>query len=272
MSNALERAPNGWQTIALVGCQRTCYAYVMSNDDRDISVADAPGSFAARLFHARSAIPLTQEALADMAGLQQSAIAHYEAGRREPSLANLRRLVWALGGDADYILATRRGVDEPYRQDGYADGARPAGAASAPLPDGPADVRGALIQHLATGLHAALISGDLEASRIAHGALGCLLAAPGGKTTVVDLATERARRGGIEPLLKPGMVLVGQPWRHKHPRRIGDAFKTEWEFVVVEVLGEDFANMAVRDCTAPVAGATTHEMLTSPEWVFLGST
>jgi transcriptional regulator with XRE-family HTH domain len=152
---------------------------------------DDCGSFAMRLFHARSAIPLTQEALADMAGLQQSAVAHYEAGRREPSLANLRNLTWALGCGADYLLATRRGVDLAYRHDGYVDGARPPAAAQQ------ADPRTVLLGHLAEGMREALATGDVEAARIAHETIGRLLGAPGADAAgVIDLAAERTRRDG----------------------------------------------------------------------------
>ncbi len=74
-----------------------------------------PGSFASRLYLARNALGLTQEQVAERAGLQQSTIAHYEAGRREPSLGNVRRLIWALGCGADYLMATRPGTDDDYR-------------------------------------------------------------------------------------------------------------------------------------------------------------
>lgn len=92
------------------------YASVMTNDDQVIAAADLenPGSFAVRLWHARSAVPMTQEELAQRSGLQQSAVAHYEAGRREPSVTNLRRLVLALGCGADYLLATRPETDADY--------------------------------------------------------------------------------------------------------------------------------------------------------------
>jgi transcriptional regulator with XRE-family HTH domain len=89
-------------------------------NDTDQTIApdlDNSGSFAVRLWHARHAIPLTQEELAARAGIPggQTTIAHYEAGRREPGLDNLRRLVWALGDSADYLLATRPGTDDDYR-------------------------------------------------------------------------------------------------------------------------------------------------------------
>jgi transcriptional regulator with XRE-family HTH domain len=84
-----------------------------------------PGTFGVRLFHARGALSLTQDELAERSGLQQSTIAHYEAGRREPNLSNLRRLVRATGQSADYLIATRPGTDDDYQQNGPA-GERPA--------------------------------------------------------------------------------------------------------------------------------------------------
>jgi transcriptional regulator with XRE-family HTH domain len=99
----------------------------MNDDDKVIDQSNSSsGAFATRLYLARTAVPLTQEALAERAGIQggQSTIAHYEAGRREPGLDNLRRLVWALGESADYLLATRPGTDEDHR---------PEPAPSAPL-------------------------------------------------------------------------------------------------------------------------------------------
>src|SRR6478752_5570484 len=90
----------------------------MNVDDKVISAPDAEnlGGFASRLYLARNAVPLTQEALAERARLPGggTTIAHYEAGRREPSLENLRRLVRALDCGADYLLATRSGADDDY--------------------------------------------------------------------------------------------------------------------------------------------------------------
>lgn len=79
-----------------------------------------PGAFPTRLYLARTAARLTQEDLAERAGVPggQSTIAHYEAGRREPTVANLRRITWALGCGADYLLATRRGTDDCYMDPG----------------------------------------------------------------------------------------------------------------------------------------------------------
>ncbi|WP_231864356.1 hypothetical protein [Sorangium cellulosum] len=54
-----------------------------------------------------------------------------------------------------------------------------------------------LLGQLAEGMRAALAAGDVEAARIAHETIGRLLGAPGADAAgVVDLAAERARRGG----------------------------------------------------------------------------
>ncbi|WP_437994385.1 hypothetical protein [Sorangium sp. So ce145] len=46
-------------------------------------------------------------------------------------------------------------------------------------------------------MRATLAAGDVEAARIAHETIGRLLGAPGADVPgVVDLAAERARRGG----------------------------------------------------------------------------
>ena len=53
---------------------------------------------------ARQQAGLTQEALARRAGTRQSAVSAYEAGRREPSLATLIRLVRATGFELEGSL------------------------------------------------------------------------------------------------------------------------------------------------------------------------
>lgn len=142
----------------------------MNDDDKVISSSNSnPGAFATRLYLARNAVPLTQEALAERAGIQggQAAIAHYEAARREPALDNLRRLVRALGCGADYLLATRPGTDDDYRD------VPQAGDGATVRQETP---REALRRALADGLPEALRAGDVEAARVIHDALGKLLA------------------------------------------------------------------------------------------------
>jgi transcriptional regulator with XRE-family HTH domain len=63
-----------------------------------------PTEFAERLRKIREEKGLTQAELAQRSGLQPSAIAHFEAGRRSPSLDNLRRLADALSVTLDYLL------------------------------------------------------------------------------------------------------------------------------------------------------------------------
>lgn len=60
--------------------------------------------FAARLKEVREERGLTQAQVALAAGLQPSAIAHFEAQRRKPSFDNVRRLAKALEVSADYLL------------------------------------------------------------------------------------------------------------------------------------------------------------------------
>lgn len=63
-----------------------------------------PHEFGDLLRSAREKKGLTQSELATKAGFQPSAIAHFEAGRRTPSLDNLRRLADALAVTLDYLL------------------------------------------------------------------------------------------------------------------------------------------------------------------------
>jgi transcriptional regulator with XRE-family HTH domain len=60
--------------------------------------------FPARLRAARELRELTQEGLASRAGMQPSAISHFESGTRKPSFDNLRRLADALQVSTDYLL------------------------------------------------------------------------------------------------------------------------------------------------------------------------
>lgn len=65
------------------------------------------GDFAARLRKTRENRELSQSQLAQKAGMQPSAIAHFEAGRRKPSFDNVRALAKALDVTADYLLGTK---------------------------------------------------------------------------------------------------------------------------------------------------------------------
>ena len=66
----------------------------------------SPGSkiFPERLRSARERRGLNQGALAQNAGLQASAVSHFETGTRRPSFDNLRRLADALQVTTDYLL------------------------------------------------------------------------------------------------------------------------------------------------------------------------
>jgi len=66
--------------------------------------------FSVRLQAAREKKGWSQADLATRAGLQPSAVSHFEKGRRIPSAANLERLADALAVSADYLLGR---VDTP---------------------------------------------------------------------------------------------------------------------------------------------------------------
>lgn len=67
--------------------------------------------FPARLRAAREKRGLTQGELAKRAGLQMSAISHFETGTRKPSFENLRRLADALDVTTDYLLGRSEDFD-----------------------------------------------------------------------------------------------------------------------------------------------------------------
>jgi transcriptional regulator with XRE-family HTH domain len=69
--------------------------------------------FAERLLSARQLRKLSQSELAGKAGLQPSAVSHFETGRRGPSFDNLKALSIALEVTTDYLLGR---VDEPQLQ------------------------------------------------------------------------------------------------------------------------------------------------------------
>lgn len=62
------------------------------------------GTFPEILRKTREDKGLSQAELADKAGMQPSAISHFEAGRRSPSFDNLKRLADALSVTIDFLL------------------------------------------------------------------------------------------------------------------------------------------------------------------------
>jgi len=67
--------------------------------------------FAIRLKTARDMRELSQTALAKKAGLDPSAIGHFESDRRKPSFANVRVLAKALDVSADYLLGRSESLE-----------------------------------------------------------------------------------------------------------------------------------------------------------------
>ena len=66
--------------------------------------------FPHRLRAARELRELNQGQLADRAGLQSSAVSHFETGARKPSFDNLKRLADALNVTTDFLVGR---VDDP---------------------------------------------------------------------------------------------------------------------------------------------------------------
>ena len=71
-----------------------------------MSLSSLENDFASRLKKLRESRELSQSDLARRAGMQPSAIAHFEAGRRKPSFDNVRSLAKALEVTSDYLLGT----------------------------------------------------------------------------------------------------------------------------------------------------------------------
>ena len=71
-----------------------------------MSESSIPANFGDRLRTIREKRDLTQSDLARAAGMQPSAIAHFEADRRKPSFDNVRALAVALNVSADYLLGS----------------------------------------------------------------------------------------------------------------------------------------------------------------------
>lgn len=69
--------------------------------------------FRERVRLAREMRGLSQAELAKRAGLQDSAISHFETGTRKPSFDNLRRLADALDVTTDYLLGRTSDAGRP---------------------------------------------------------------------------------------------------------------------------------------------------------------
>ena len=82
------------------------YGFVKSKDTESSCLRSSRPSdvFPERLRTAREQRGLNRRDLAKRAGLQPSAISHFETGTRKPSFDNLRRLADALEVTTDYLL------------------------------------------------------------------------------------------------------------------------------------------------------------------------
>tara|TARA_R110002124_G_scaffold153244_1_gene320207 strand:- start:2320 stop:2640 length:321 start_codon:yes stop_codon:yes gene_type:complete len=79
--------------------------------------SDTNGSFGERLRQTREMRELSQSDLARLAGMQPSAIAHFEAERRKPSFDNIRALAQALKVTADYLLGATTETATAFRDE-----------------------------------------------------------------------------------------------------------------------------------------------------------
>lgn len=68
-------------------------------------------SFSKRMISARESLQLSQEGLANKAGMAPAAISHFETGARKPSFDNLRKLANALDVTSDFLLCR---TDDPH--------------------------------------------------------------------------------------------------------------------------------------------------------------
>ena len=71
--------------------------------------------FPERLRTAREQRKLSQGELADRAGLQASAISHFETAGRKPSFENLKKLADALNVSTDFLLGRTAEMEGPTR-------------------------------------------------------------------------------------------------------------------------------------------------------------
>lgn len=75
---------------------------------------ESTGKFCDRLVAARVREGLTLQQLADKAGLGKPRVVKLENGYASPSVDDVRRLTRALNCEADYLLATRPGLDDAH--------------------------------------------------------------------------------------------------------------------------------------------------------------
>lgn len=81
----------------------------------DAAVVEQWEMFPDRLHMAREARGWSQNDLAHQAGLHASQVSHFEAGNREPSMRNLRKLAQSLHVSADFLLGLESEMQPPKR-------------------------------------------------------------------------------------------------------------------------------------------------------------
>lgn len=71
---------------------------------------DLAQHFGAAVRRHRETLRLSQEELADRAGLDRSYLGRIERSEQNATLANAQKVAFALGSDLDVIFATARGI------------------------------------------------------------------------------------------------------------------------------------------------------------------
>lgn len=74
-------------------------------------MADLRKEFGARLRFVREMREMSQAELAEKCGLEPSAVAHFEAGRRGPAIDNLKALAKGAMVSADYLLGLSKRIE-----------------------------------------------------------------------------------------------------------------------------------------------------------------
>lgn len=110
MAVEVARRPDGWSRFGLDESHILTITYVMISGDKTAGASvrtrrkATSAAFRVRLRRARETSGWSQTDLAKRAGLQQSALSHYESGARRPSFTNLKRLAKALDVSTDYLV------------------------------------------------------------------------------------------------------------------------------------------------------------------------
>jgi transcriptional regulator with XRE-family HTH domain len=232
------------------------------------NAADDPGSFSALLRQRRKAAGLSQEELADAAGLSRRGISDLERGvRRRPYPATLRRLISALGLSsaerAELLLAAaadgRLADEHDRRAGGLASAERPAHTAAGrpPLPT----LTAAVVLAMAFGIAATLLMpGAVELSAAAGTPEAATQASPPDMSP--PASTELALAGALVDALNHGdedaVVALFDPEATLHMERYA------WlQFEIRQWARAQIADRIVIEPEGPIQAVPNHALWTA---------